>query len=139
YVISNLGKETGYKLNVGTGTTRKYAKIKNYEKFVEHTTGKSGSKSKSQSRSKESTHNYIVAAMETAYKTKWKSDVQKIIETVETKIDEGIYKVTSNMFRLVYAEIILNIPFNNHKTLVELMEMNGVAMGTMHRERTSMV
>ena len=50
--------------------------------------------------------------------------------------DGGVLKVTSRMFRTVYAETKLNIPFVSHGALVQLQELNGVDMGIKFRHRT---
>ncbi len=45
--------------------------------------------------------------------------------------------MTANMMRTVYAEIILNIPFNSHPKVMKLMEMNSAMVGIAHRSRFS--
>ena len=47
------------------------------------------------------------------------------------------YEITRIMFRLIYAEVKLNIPLYHHTDLVKLFKMANVNMGFHHYERRS--
>ncbi len=59
------------------------------------------------------------------------------LEEDQHRKDEHLYKATSNMFRMVYTEVALNIPLMSHNTLVTLMHLNGAPKGLHHYERRS--
>ena len=48
----------------------------------------------------------------------------------------GKYEITNFMFRLIYGEVKMNIPFYHHNELVKLFKMANVNMGYHHYERT---
>lgn len=48
-------------------------------------------------------------------------------------------QVTSRMFRTVYTEVFLNLPFDSHGAMVLLREANGLDMGSHHYGRTSAI
>lgn len=59
-------------------------------------------------------------------------------ETIQMEQDLANYmtlRITSAMFRTVFVETKRNIPFDSHKSMVSLQEMNGVSMGYHHYER----
>ena len=67
-------------------------------------------------------------------------DVSKRYKTSEEKLNAKeceIYGVTSNMFKLVYTEVMLNYPLFNHRPLVDTFESMGAYLGVKHYERTS--
>jgi hypothetical protein len=47
------------------------------------------------------------------------------------------YRVTANMFRTVFAEVMLNIPLSSHTQIVQLISMAQGNMGFHHYEQTS--
>lgn len=66
--------------------------------------------------------------------------MRKDFEEIQRKEDEalnGLLKVTSRMFRTVFAEIKMNIPFYSHPKMVELHKTNGLDMGIHHYDKTA--
>jgi hypothetical protein len=45
--------------------------------------------------------------------------------------------ITVKMMRTVYAEVLLNLPFQSHADVVMLQTLNGLQLGSHHYERTS--
>ncbi len=59
------------------------------------------------------------------------------LEDEQQRKTEYLYKATSNMFRMIYTEVALNIPLSSHNTMVTLMHLNGAPKGLHHYERRS--
>lgn len=57
------------------------------------------------------------------------------IQHAEERRDNGALRVTTMMIRTVYLEIKINIPFDSHKSIVQLQEMHGIKLGFHHREK----
>lgn len=57
------------------------------------------------------------------------------IQRAEEERNDGALKVTITMMRTVFLEVKRNIPFDSHKSIVQLQEMHGVNMGYHHREK----
>ncbi|MEM7106552.1 MAG: hypothetical protein AAF502_25740 [Bacteroidota bacterium] len=64
------------------------------------------------------------------------TEARNLEVALQSKVKDGMFLVTSNMMRLVYAECQLNIPFFSHPRMVELMKANGAQMGIHHADRT---
>ena len=61
-----------------------------------------------------------------------------ISKTIESRNQDEKFEIISKMIRSAYIEAKLNIPFMNHERIVKLQEMNGISMGTLHRNRRSL-
>ncbi len=59
------------------------------------------------------------------------------LEEEEQKKNENLYRATTNMMRMVYTEVMLNIPLASHNTMVALMHLSGAPKGFHHYERRS--
>ncbi len=59
------------------------------------------------------------------------------LEEEEQKKSEQIYRATTNMMRMVYTEVMLNIPLASHNTMVSLLHLSGAPKGYHHYERRS--
>ena len=70
---------------------------------------------------------------------KQESIVEGFKEATERQNEEtnDVFRVTALMFRLVFAEVMLNIPLASHPKLVDLMQQNGADMGYHHYDRRS--
>ena len=61
---------------------------------------------------------------------------RKIDELYNVKRSEPRHhKVTNNIYRSIYYEIMTGLSFNSHHSLVELQEQNGAVMGNMCRNK----
>ena len=82
---------------------------------------------------KSATHNKVVDTI-----TRWeKLAVENALEgAMATSQEDKRYEVTANMFKTVFTEVKLNIPFLSHEPLVTLEQDIGF-MGYHHYERTS--
>ncbi len=68
------------------------------------------------------------------------NDLAKKLRDLEEKQhaeSDNVLPRTASMMRTVYAEVLLNIPFASHQTIVQLMERNEVKKSHHHYERTS--
>lgn len=63
-----------------------------------------------------------------------RTDFEQIQRVEETKND-GALEITTKMIRTVFIAVKKNIPFDSHKALVLLQELNGIKMGYHHREK----
>ena len=70
---------------------------------------------------------------------KQESIVEGFKEATERQNEQtnDVFRVTALMFRLVFAEVTLNIPLASHPKLVDLMQQNGADMGYHHYDRRS--
>ena len=65
------------------------------------------------------------------------NDAGEFMAKAAKKADSGKFEVTAKMFRVVFTEVMLNIPLSNHKEIVNLMDICGAEMGYHHYEETS--
>ena len=75
-------------------------------------------------------------------KRKSLKEMKSQLEQSEKRFNDdtcGIYRVTANMFRIVYTETKLNIPLLHHKSIIELIQACGGSVGRHHYERTSAI
>lgn len=79
----------------------------------------------------------IIYSLIEANKNRWKTNVEKLAEAEKTEPQNTKFLATANMFRLVYAECMLNIPLYQHQNMVQLLKQSNVKLGTHHYERTS--
>ena len=75
---------------------------------------------------------------------KLKEEQQNQLPTIMTTVQEEeevrhnkIYQITSNMIKTVYAEVRMNIPFQYHPYMVELLKLHGVNVGFHHYDARS--
>ena len=82
------------------------------------------------------THKQVIAYL----KNKKQKMIPKQFEEAEKKQSATYcdkYRVTAIMFRIVYAEVKLNIPLMHHRDIVQLIHSSGGSVGYHHFERTS--
>lgn len=128
-----LAMENGVTLNLNV-----LQKRKNREMFLEHVSGRCDrDKAKLDKTIRSSKHQQVINKIATAELSQLKSVTQKIIEMGDSEIDEGKFRVTANMFRVVYAEAMLNIPLYQHQNAINLLKSIKANIGVHHFERTS--
>lgn len=57
------------------------------------------------------------------------------IQREEEEKNGAVLKITAITMRTVFLEVKKNIPFDSHKSVVLLQELNGISMGYHHREK----
>lgn len=72
-------------------------------------------------------HQGVIAELIKIEKSKLTADLLKI-ENLEI-LKYPMYAATARMFRTVYAELLSNIPFISHPTMVDLQNLNGIEVG----------
>lgn len=119
------------------------ARIKNYEKILEHEIkkGKKGNCPKSSSfRSGPTKHQQLIARLVDTHDSEFCTSMKiavNVLTREQEEMNDGKYKLTANMLRTVYAEAKLNIPFSSHTRLLDMMEKNGLNIGFHHKDRTA--
>ena len=58
------------------------------------------------------------------------------LQKMQDDANEGVNRITNHMMRTVYTEIMINVPFSAHSTLVELQQSNGIDLGSYFQSRT---
>jgi hypothetical protein len=128
-----LATETGATLNLDTKNKRK-----NRELLLQHVLGRSEKdKAKGDKTIRASKHQQVLNKLAETESSNLKSVTQQIIEIEETVVDEGKFRVTSNMFRVVYAETQLNMPFFQHENVVKLLKAVKTDIGSHHYDKMS--
>ncbi len=82
----------------------------------------------------QSIHQQIIQALQQREsETNLPNKFQKLQEK-QLQGENSILRGTANIFRMVYAEQLLNIPFSSHATMVKLTELNGAIESHHHYE-----
>ena len=88
------------------------------------------------SHSESTVHKMVVKQITSKYSEDL-DDCLKASKLVSSKKIDAVHEPTVRMFRTVYAEVRMNIPFENHAELVNLQKLNGAGIGVKHYERRS--
>ena len=55
------------------------------------------------------------------------------LQKMQDDANDSANQITNRMMRTVYSEVLINVPFSSHSTLVELQEANGLDFGNYFR------